>query len=153
MTTPVEFEPVELPSRYAKAIVAILAAVVALLVSALTDDHVTLTEVLTIFTAGVTAVGVYLVPNLPAGVGRFAKAAVAVVGTGIQAAIPLASDGAITNSGWLLILLAVLGAVSVGIVPNQVPTLAPVRTLTVNAPTLTPEQVEQAKARIRDVGI
>jgi hypothetical protein len=132
MTTPVEFEPVELPSRYAKAIVAILAAVVALLVSALTDDVVTLVEVLGIFTAGVTAIGVYLVPNLPSGVGRFAKAAVAVVGTGIQAAIPLATEGAITNSGWLLILLAVLGAVSVGIVPNQVPTLAPVRTLNVN---------------------
>lgn len=153
MTTPVEFEPVELPSRYAKAIVAILTAVVALLVSALTDGTVTLTEVLTIFTAGVTAIGVYLVPNLPSGVGQFAKASVAVVGTAIQAAIPLATDGTITNSGWLLILLAVLGAVSVGIVPNQVPTLAPVRTLTVNAPTLTPEQVERAKARIRDIGL
>jgi hypothetical protein len=123
----VEFDPVELPSRYAKALVAIATAVVALLVTALTDDVVTLVEVLGVGVAGVTAVGVYLVPNLPAGVGRYAKAAVAVVGTGVQAAIPLVTDGTITSSGWLLILLAVLGALSVGIVPNQPPPLAQVQ--------------------------
>lgn len=124
MTTPdnseiLTFDPVELPSKYAKALVAIATAVVALLVTALTDDVVTLVEVLGIFVAGVTAIGVYLVPNLPSGVGRYAKAAVAVVGTALQAAVPLATEGAITNSGWLLILLSVLGALSVGIVPNR----------------------------------
>ena len=113
------FDPVELPSRYAKAIVAILTAAAAVLVTALSDNHVTLVEVLGIFVAVVTAIGVYLVPNLSSGVGRYAKAAVAIVGTGLQAAVPLATEGAITNSGWLLILLAVLGAVSVGIVPNR----------------------------------
>jgi len=115
------FDPVELPSVYAKAIVAILTAAVAVLVTALSDDIVTLVEVLGIFVAVVTAVGVYLVPNLSSGAGRYAKLAVAVVGAGLQAAVPLATDGAITNSGWLLILLAVLGAVSVGIVPNRQP--------------------------------
>jgi hypothetical protein len=132
MSNPVEFEPVELPGKYAKALVAIATAVLALLVTALTDDVVTLVELLGISVAGVTAVGVYLVPNLPDGAGRYAKAGVAIVGTGVQAAIPLATAGMITTSGWLLILIAVLGAVSVGIVPNAVPTLAPVRTLNVS---------------------
>lgn len=113
------FDPIELPSVYAKAIVAILTAAASVLVSALSDDVVTLVEVLGIFVAVVTAIGVYLVPNLSSGVGRYAKLAVAVVGTGLQAAVPLATEGAITNAGWLLTLLAVLGAVSVGIVPNR----------------------------------
>lgn len=114
-----EFEPVELPSRYAKAIVAIVTAAVGVLVTALTDDVVTLVEALGVAIAVVTAVGVYLVPNLSDGVGRYAKGIVAVVGTALQAAVPLVSDGSIPMSGWLLILLSALGAVSVGIVPNR----------------------------------
>ncbi|WP_460701735.1 hypothetical protein, partial [Myceligenerans halotolerans] len=105
--------------RYAKAIVAILTAALGVLVTALTDDVVTLVEVFGIAIALVSAVSVYLVPNLSDGVGRYAKAIVAVVGTALQAAVPLATEGTITTSGWLLILLAALGAVSVGIVPNR----------------------------------
>lgn len=131
-TTRTEFEPVELPSAYAKAIVAIGTAVLAVVVTALTDSTVTLTELLGILVAGVTAVGVYLVPNLPSGVGRYAKASVAIVGTALQAAVPLATGGDITLTGWLLIVLAALGAVSVGIVPNTAAT--PVRTLHVSGP-------------------
>lgn len=115
------FEPVELPSRYAKAIVAIVTAAVTVLVTALTDNVVTLDEKVGIAIAIVTAIGVYLVPNLEGGVGRFAKAIVAVVGIGLQAAVPLISDGNLTGANWLLILLAVLGAVSVGIIPNASP--------------------------------
>lgn len=129
MTTPIEFEPVELPGRYAKALVAIGTAVLAVVVTALTDSTVTLAELLGVSVTGVTAVGVYLVPNLPVGPGRYAKAGVAIVGTALQAAVPLATGGDITLTGWLLIALAALGAVSVGIVPNQEPTLTPVRTL------------------------
>ncbi|MBE1877304.1 hypothetical protein [Myceligenerans pegani] len=114
-----KFDPVELPSRYAKAIVAIIAAALSVLVTALTDDVVTLAEVLGIAVAVVTAVSVYLVPNLPTGIGHYAKAIVAVAGTALQAAVPLAVEGTIDVSGWLLILLAALGAVSVGIVPNR----------------------------------
>jgi|GEM_PF-2270780 len=129
MTT---FEPVELPSRYAKALIAIATAALSVLVTALADSTVTLVELLAVAVAVVTAVGVYLVPNLPSGVGRYAKAIVAVVGTGLQAAVPLVTEGAITPTGWLLILLALLGAVGVGVVPNtQRPTA---RILPVNPP-------------------
>jgi hypothetical protein len=118
MTTPVTLDPVELPSRYAKALVAIAAAAVSVLVTALTDNAITLTELLAVAIAVVTAVSVYLVPNLPTGAARYAKAGVAVLGAGLQAAVPLVVDGGITPTGWLVILLALLGAVSVGIVPN-----------------------------------
>ncbi|WP_460708388.1 hypothetical protein, partial [Myceligenerans halotolerans] len=105
--------------RYAKAIVAILTAALGVLVTALSDDVVTVVEALGVAVAILTAVMVYLVPNLEAGPARYLKLMVAVVGTGLQAAIPIATEGTITSSGWLLILLAALGAVSVGIVPNR----------------------------------
>lgn len=116
MTT--TFEPVELPSRYAKAIVAILTAAVGVLVTGLADSVLSAAELGGVGVAVLTAVGVYLVPNLPAGVGRYAKLAVAIVGTALQAAVPLLTEGSITSTGWLLILLAALGAVGVNIVPN-----------------------------------
>jgi hypothetical protein len=133
MTTPVEFEPVEVPGRYAKAIVAILTAVVGVVCAALTDDVVTLVELLGIIVFGLNVIGVELFPMLPSGIGRWSKALVAVVGTALQAMIPIMVNGEISTSGWLMVLIAALGALSVGIVPNQVPTLAPVRTLTMNA--------------------
>lgn len=112
------FEPVEIPSRYAKAIVAIISAVAVAVAAALSDTVVTTTEVAGVGVAVLTAVGVYLVPNLPAGPGRWAKGIVALLGTGLQALTPMLSDGAVTPSGWLMVLVAALGAVSVGIVPN-----------------------------------
>jgi hypothetical protein len=115
------FDPVELPSKYAKAIVAILTAAATVLATAITDNFVTLDERLGIALAIVNAVAVYLVPNLSAGVGRYAKLIVALVGTGLQAALPLIVDGGFPPSAWLLVLVAALGAVSVGIVPNRQP--------------------------------
>lgn len=124
------FDPVELPSVYAKAIVAILTAALTVLAAALTDGVVVLDERFGIGLALANAAAVYLVPNLPAGVGRYAKVLVAVVGTALQAALPLIVNGSLPASSWLLVLIAALGALSVGIVPNRVPELAPVRTLT-----------------------
>jgi hypothetical protein len=123
------FEPVELPSKYAKAIVAIATAGLTVLAAALTDGVVVLDERFGIGLAIVNAMAVYLVPNLPSGVGRYAKAIVAVVGTALQAAIPLIVNGALPASSWLMVLIAALGALSVGIVPNTVPELAPVRAI------------------------
>lgn len=109
---------VELPSRYAKAIVAIVTAVVALVVTALTDGVVTGVEVLSIFAFVLNAVGVELAKNQPTGVLRYAKALVAVFFLGVQAAIPILANGEITTSGWLLILLAGLSAFATEKIPN-----------------------------------
>ena len=92
------FAPVELPSHYAKALVAILTAALAVLVTALDDSIITAVEGAHIGLAVLTAIGVYLVPNLPTGVGRYAKALVAVAGAGLQAAVPLLTDGDIATS-------------------------------------------------------
>ena len=117
-TSSPQFEPVELPSRYAKAIVAILTAGATVLATALTDNFVTVDERFGIALAIVNAIAVYFVPNLSAGVGRYAKMIVAFVGTGLQALIPLLDGGGIPATTWLLVLVAALGAVSVGIIPN-----------------------------------
>lgn len=122
------FEPVELPSAYAKAVVAILAAVAGVLAAALTDDVVTQLELANIGVALLTAVGVYLVPNLDKSVGHWLKAIVAVLGTALQALVPFLAEGRITTSGWILVFVAALGAVGVGIVPNTRPAVAVVDT-------------------------
>jgi hypothetical protein len=145
MTSPA-FEPVELPSRYAKAFVAILAAVLAVLVTALTDNIVTLAETIGIGVALVTAVGVYLVPNLDTGPGRYLKLIVAVIGTALQAAGPLVlNDGAFPPSAWLLVLLAALGAISVGITPNA-PPMADRVVISDSAGLVVPRELTQAEA-------
>lgn len=112
------FDAVELPSRYAKAIVAILTAVVTVLVAALTDNRVSTVEVVQVAIALVAAVGVYLVPNLADGVGRYTKMIVAVVGAALQASAAILAQGDLGPQGVLTILVAALGAVSVGIIPN-----------------------------------
>lgn len=116
MTDP--FAPVELPSKYAKAIVATLTAVGTILAAALSDGTVDTVEVANVGIALLTAVGVYWVPNLDGGIRRYAKAAVAVAGTALQALVPFLAEGTVTPAQWLLVLLAGLGAVAVGIVPN-----------------------------------
>ncbi len=49
--------------KYAKFIVAAAGAVLAALTTALSDDSISQAEILTIATAVITALGVYLVPN------------------------------------------------------------------------------------------
>lgn len=121
MSTPTEyvFEPVALPSAYAKAIVATLAAVITVLAAAITDNVITWVEAGNAGVALLTAVAVYWVPNLPSGVGRYAKAVVAVLGTALQALVPYLTEGSVTPAQWALVVLAGLGALMVGVIPNE----------------------------------
>jgi hypothetical protein len=104
--------------HYAKAIVAMLGAVVAMIVTALTDNVVTSVEVLGMVAFVLNAIGVELVRNQATGILRHAKAIVAVGFLAVQTAIPLVATGEITTSGWLLILLAGLSAFAVDTIPN-----------------------------------
>lgn len=123
MTSPT-FEPVELPSRYAKAYVAIATALVAGLYAGLTDG-LTLAEGLGVAVLGLSAILVELVPLASAGVARYSKAIIAVAAAVLQAIIPLvANGGEVGTSGWMLVFLAALGAVSVGITPNAPPAVS-----------------------------
>jgi hypothetical protein len=109
---------VELPARYAKFIVAALTAVVALVVTALGDGVVTTVEVLSMVAFVLNAVGVEMARNAETGILRYAKAIVAVFFLAVQAAIPILTEGEITTSGWLLILLAGLSAFATEKIPN-----------------------------------
>lgn len=121
MSTPVPatFEPVELPSKYAKAIVGLITAVISVVVIAFQDDVVTPVELANIGIAILTAFFVYILPNLPRRFWNWTKALVAVAGTVLQALIPFIANGEVTTEQWLLVLLAGLGALGVGIVPNN----------------------------------
>lgn len=107
---------------YAKSIIMVLAAGVGILTAALSDGVVSATEFVNIAIAIVTAVGVYLIPNLPAGPGKIAKFLVAAVGAGLQALVIVLGDtlgwADVSSSDWLNVLLAALAAVGLYIVPN-----------------------------------
>lgn len=107
---------------YAKSIVMVIAAGIGILTAALSDGVVSATEFVNIAIAIVTAVGVYIIPNLEAGVGSIAKFLVAAVGAGLQALIVVLGDNLgwvdVSTSDWLNVLLASLAAVGLYIVPN-----------------------------------
>lgn len=104
-------------SAYTKSIGAILAAVMTAVVAALTDDVVTPAELVLVGLAGVGAVGVYLVPNLPTGARAYSKGAVAFLVAGGQVLVLLIVDG-VTLAEWLMVALAALAAVGIVIAPN-----------------------------------
>lgn len=108
----------ETVSRYYKAIVAIAFAVMSVFVTASTDNDFSTEEIGQIITALLTAVLVYLVPNLPKGPGGYLKFVVAIIGAIVTAGIGLLDDGLSVND-YGIVFLAVLNAIGVGIVPNE----------------------------------
>ena len=115
-------------NRYAKAILAIIAAVLVVLVSALSDGHVSAIEATNSGIAGVTAVGVYLVPNLASGAGAYLKLVVAILGAVLAALLTILTNAlgtGITPADLLTLVLAGIGAVGVGIIPNAARSLTP----------------------------
>jgi hypothetical protein len=120
--TPATFDPVEIPSKYAKAIVAIIFAVLTVFVTALTDNRLDGLDLTNIVIAFLTAVLVYAVPNIKdQTVGTYAKVIIAFLGSAAQALVPFIANGDVTSQQWLLVLLAAIGALGVGIVPNVNP--------------------------------
>jgi len=111
-------------AQYAKAIASIIAAALAVLVTAVTDGVLTPLETGTLAIAVVTAIGVYLIPNLDAGVQQYAKGVVAFVGAGLAALVVILSGvlgwADVSLSDWLTVILAALGGVGVVVVPNAV---------------------------------
>lgn len=100
----------------------VVAVVVAALVSVQTlgTDGVSAQDVASIAVAVLTAIGVYLLPNVPAALG-WAKTAVALLLAGAQAAVQVSGDGVISGMEWLTVGIAALGVVSVYAAPKPVP--------------------------------
>jgi hypothetical protein len=104
-------------SQYAKALASIvMAALVSL--QTVVAGPITLQGGCTIAVAVLSAVGVYLVPNLPGSL-SWAKTAVAALLAGAQAAVQVAGGGGLTTQGLVTIAIAALGVVSVYVVPNK----------------------------------
>ncbi|WP_066041881.1 hypothetical protein [Herbiconiux solani] len=104
-------------TTYAKSILTIIASAVTILIAALSDNVVTVPELVNVAIAIVTAVGVYLVPNLDDGLARYFKFIVAILGAALTALASVLTDG-VTGAEWLQIFLAALAAIGVAVVPN-----------------------------------
>ena len=105
-------------SRYTKSILAVLAAVLTALTAAVTDNRIDAAEAINVAIAGVTAVGVFVVPNLPGVTGRYAKTGVAVTGAALAGLASALSDGVLTQAEVYQVALAGLAAVGVFAAPN-----------------------------------
>ncbi len=104
-------------TKYAKSIVYIALTAVMFLITALSDDALSVEELLNLAVAVIGAVVVYAVPNFPSTVGRYAKTIATALTAGILLAISFLTDG-ISLTEWMQIGVASLAAIGVFIVPN-----------------------------------
>lgn len=108
--------------QYSKSIVMILASALGIYVAAKSDGVVTPVEYVNIGIGIVTAIGVYLLPNLPSGAAKFTKAFVAFGGAALTALAVIASNAVgwsgVTPNDWLSVVLAGLAAIGLYIIPN-----------------------------------
>lgn len=104
----------------AKFIVMLATAVVSAVAAAVTDGKITPVEWVNVAIAGVTAISVYLVPNLPAGSGiaTYTKAAVVVL-MAVLTALTDAIVGGLQTSEMLQIVIVALGAIGTYFWPNS----------------------------------
>lgn len=105
-------------THYAKSLLYIALAVVGVLVTALADDLLTVDELVNVAIIGVGAITVYLVPNLPEGVGRYAKVLVTFAVAALVALQSFLTDG-ITTTEWLQIAVAAFAGIGVYVIPNE----------------------------------
>lgn len=108
--------------HYTKAIVAIIAAGLGILVTAVSDNVISPLDLVNIGVALVTAFGVYAIPNFPEGPARLAKTGVALLGAAGQALVPILSAvngwAEVTYSDYISVALAALAAVGIYALPN-----------------------------------
>lgn len=103
--------------NYAKAGAAVVATVLAAVISALTGDGViSAVEWINVAIVGVGALAVFAAPNVPGA--RYTKAVLAVLSAVLVLLVNVIVGG-VTVSEWLQLAMAALGALGVYAVPNQ----------------------------------
>lgn len=119
-------------SHYGKSITYIALAAVTFLVTALSDNALSGEEMLNLIVVVLGAIGVYLVPNFPEGVAKYAKTGIAFLTAGVVAALSFYTGGIVTTE-WLQIIIAAFTAIGVYIVPNgpKAPETQPVEIVSV----------------------
>lgn len=111
-------------NTYWKSILAVVGAGVVTVHQLLADGTPwTIARGLLVVLALLGAFTVYVVPNLPprSGVGTWSKAFVALAVAGVETALPLLGDNAVSGSEWLLIAMAVMTAAGVPLAPRSTP--------------------------------
>jgi hypothetical protein len=109
--------------QYLPALSLVLATVLSALAAAWTDDRVTTPELLSLAVTALTAFSVYVVPR--AVEAPWLKPAVAAVLAGVNAFQAFLTDG-VSKAEWVLVALAILGALGVVVTNGQVPVTEPV---------------------------
>jgi hypothetical protein len=118
-------------AKYGKSILAVLTAAVVVAYQALSgDQNIEPAEWVSIAIAGITAVGVYLVPLAPQA--KWSKSAVAAVLAVLQV-LTTAILGGIGTDEILLMLITAAGAIGVYVAPATSPTPAGVPDVVVTA--------------------
>lgn len=108
---------------YSKAVSAAVVAGLAAAITALADNTIGVPDGVAIALAVLGALGaVWAVPNLPAGVARYGKAATAGLIAGLgSVATALTSTSGISAAEWLGVAIAVIGGLGLtAVVPNAV---------------------------------
>ena len=103
---------------YAKALMYIGLTAVGFLATALTDNTLSMEEVLNLAMLVLGAVLVYAVPNMPEGWQAYSKTIIAAATAGIVALLSFLTGG-VTASEWLQVVVAAFAGVGVFITPNE----------------------------------
>lgn len=118
-----------LNSKNAKGIVSAFAAVLAVAATVLSDNVVTAQEFVTLAIAAITAVTVYVVPNMDGQYTRHLKTILAFAGAALAALSVVLIEATdvidpsithpITATQWITVILAGLGAIGVAVVNDN----------------------------------
>lgn len=112
---------------------AVVATIVQVIIGVTTDGDFSNLEMLVVLIAFVNAVLVGIVPNLTAGVAKYAKLACTVAAAALILAVNLWADGTLSTQDWLQIGLAILTAAGVVGFPSPQystrPVVVPVRSV------------------------
>lgn len=108
-------------AQYRKAIGQVVVTVVAFIASIITDDHISAEEWVLLAGTAVTAIGVYVVPNLNEGVAAAAKTVVAFLLAGLTVLSTMKLGDGLSTAEVLEVFLAAAGAVGFSVVPNRWP--------------------------------
>lgn len=104
--------------QYAKSVLYIALAAAAFLVTALSDNRVTVEELINLAIITIGAVGVYWAPNVAGTSRAYLKGVVAFGVAGLVALLSFLSGG-VTPAEWLQVGIAALAGIGVVIVPNE----------------------------------
>ena len=102
---------------YSKALAQVAATVLTALLPLLVDSHLSTVEVINLCIVGASAIGVAVVPNLTAGVAKYAKLVLAVIGAVLVLLTSFISDGVLSGDEIVQLVVAAFGALGVYALP------------------------------------